>query len=49
MITEGSRWRDTFFLIVIIEPITGASFNHARSLRPAIFSLHHTNLCVYLI
>lgn len=38
-----------FFLIIIIGPMTGASFNPARSLGPALFSPYLNNLYVYLI
>jgi len=38
-----------FLLIILIGPLTGASFNPARSLGPALASGYFSNLYVYLI
>ncbi len=38
-----------FFLILLIGPLTGASFNPARSLGPALLSGYIDNLYVYFI
>jgi glycerol uptake facilitator-like aquaporin len=38
-----------FFLILLIGPITGASFNPARSIGPSIFSGYYSNQIIYWI
>jgi MIP family channel proteins len=38
-----------FFLILLFGPLTGASFNPARSLGPALWSWHWGNEYVYLL
>lgn len=38
-----------FFLILLFGPLTGASFNPARSVGPALWSWHWANEYVYLI
>ena len=38
-----------FFLILLFGPLTGASFNPARSVGPALWSWHWSNEYVYLI
>ena len=50
---EGSRAAlvgvTLFLLIILMGPITGASFNPARTLGPAVASSYFDNLYVYLI
>jgi len=38
-----------FALIIVLGPLTGASFNPSRSMGPSIFSGYHTNQAVYWI
>jgi MIP family channel proteins len=38
-----------FFLILLFAPLTGASFNPARSIGPALWSWHWSGVYVYLI
>jgi MIP family channel proteins len=38
-----------FFLILLFGPLTGASFNPARSIGPALFSWHWRDQYVYLV
>jgi glycerol uptake facilitator-like aquaporin len=38
-----------FFLILLFGPVTGASFNPARSVGPALWSWHWSDQYVYLV